>query len=335
MQQNTSLVITSISKPNEALTVYAKEAKSRGISFILIGDVASPADFYLEGCDFWDLKRQRELPYKLAKIIPERHYARKNIGYLIAKQAGASVIIETDDDNLPRESFWNKRRVLQHAHIIENSGWINIYKYFTNNHIWPRGYPLELLQKPMTSLSMYSIGEAYCPIQQGLADENPDVDAVYRMTFPLPQNFEKDVTLLLGNNSWTPFNSQNTTWFKDAFQLLYLPSFCSFRMTDIWRSFIAHRICWTNNWKVMFHGPTVWQDRNQHNLLKDFSDEMPGYLNNARICDVLEKLELKLGIANIPENMISCYRSLISLKLIDEKELPLLESWLNDMQFEN
>src|SRR5204863_4881711 len=141
--------------------------------------------------------------------------------------------------------------------------------------IWPRGFPLEYLSKVNPELKSKT-EKINCPIQQGLADENPDVDAVYRMSQKLPVNFDKCDPVVLGKNSWCPFNSQNTTWFKEAFPLLYLPSYCSFRMTDIWRSFIAQRIAWTCDWSVLFHNSTVWQERNEHSLLKDFEDEVPG-----------------------------------------------------------
>src|SRR6185436_15069807 len=132
-----------------------------------------------------------------------------------------------------------------------------------------------------------SVSQVY-PIQQGLADENPDVDAVYRMTSSLPLSFNKRNPIVLDKNAWCPFNSQNTTWFKEAFPLLYLPSYCSFRMTDIWRSFVAQRIAWSCNWSILFHNATVRQERNEHSLIRDFEDEIPGYLNNARICKMLE-----------------------------------------------
>ena len=78
---------------------------------------------------------------------------------------------------------------------------------------------------------------------------------------------------------------------------MYLPAYCSFRMTDIWRSFIAQRIAWENDWYVLFHGPVMHQVRNAHNLLKDFEDEIAGYLNNARICHELESLDLNNNIS--------------------------------------
>ena len=76
---------------------------------------------------------------------------------------------------------------------------------------------------------------------------------------------------------------------------MYLPSYCSFRMTDIWRSYVAQRIAWECGWSVLYHEPTVWQERNEHNLMKDFEDEIPGYTNNLNICKTLQALHLKPG----------------------------------------
>ena len=169
------------------------------------------------------------------------------------------------------------------------------------------------------------------PIQQGLADENPDVDALYRLTQKLPVVFNPGPAISLGNNSWCPFNSQNTTWFKESYPLLYLPSFCNFRMTDIWRSFIAQRIAWTCGWNILFHDATVRQDRNSHDLMKDFADEIPGYLNNAKICALLEDLDLKDGVDNMSENLVRCYRLMTEENFIDKKEMPLVDAWIMDM----
>ena len=131
--------------------------------------------------------------------------------------------------------------------------------------------------------------------------------------------------------SWCPFGSQNTSWQDEAFPLLYLPAYCSFRMTDIWRSFIAQRIGWTNDWGILFHVPTVSQERNQHDLLKDFRDELPGYLHNGEICAALDHLELRSGVENIPDNLRICYDKLVSMKLIDRQEMTLLDTWLDDL----
>jgi len=92
-------------------------------------------------------------------------------------------------------------------------------------------------------------------------------------------------------------------------------------MTDIWRSFIAQRIAWTNGWNILFHNATVYQERNEHHLLKDFEDEIPGYLNNKMICEKLMRLELKAGTSHLFENMMTCYKTFIEKGLIDAREL--------------
>lgn len=331
MNKNTALVITSISTPNEVLRTFAEGCAKHNTEFILIGDSKSPKDFSLPGCRFYSLEEQRTLPFTFAKICPERHYARKNIGYLLAAKNGALQIIESDDDNFPRENFWKDRSVKQQAYNIQNEGWLNVYAHYSNGFIWPRGYPLEHLQKEVKPLNTFQQNEIHAPIQQGLADKNPDIDAVFRLTQSLPYSFTEKHKIGLGKNTWCPYNSQNTTHFKEAFPLLYLPAYCSFRMTDIWRSFVAQRIAWENNWHILFEEATVWQERNQHNLLRDFEEEIPGYLNNAKIADTLGKLTLKSGTENLGDNLISCYQALIDLKLVGEQEMPLLKAWLADL----
>ncbi len=327
-----SLVITSIAPDTlEVLHTYAKECVNRNIRFICIGDTKSPANFTIEGCDFWSVERQLELDSKFAKLCPTRHYARKNIGYIIALQNGTTELVETDDDNLPREEFWHEKSKSVKAHAVKETHWINVYKYFSDSFIWPRGLPLEELQKPTPSLLEFPVQDVLCPIQQGLADENPDVDAVYRLTYPLPLNFKKGLSLALGNNAWSPFNSQNTYWYKEAFPLLYLPAYCSFRMTDIWRSYVAQRIAWANGWSILFHEATVWQERNAHNLLKDFEDEIPGYLNNAKICSELAQLPIKGGLENILDDLLLCYEMLTEKGFVGKEEMPLVKAWCEDI----
>lgn len=328
-----SLIITSIANDKHPiLNSFAVECKKRNLDFIVIGDTKSPNDFHIDGCDFWSIDRQFTLPFELAKITPAKHYSRKNLGYLLAIKNGATEIIETDDDNIPREEFWHEKQREVISHKFENSGWVNVYYYFTKNKIWPRGFPLEELQNKQIELSTLKYDAVNCPIQQGLADENPDVDAVYRLTYPLPVGFEIKAKLALGKNAWSPFNSQNTLWFPEAFALMYLPSYCSFRMTDIWRSYVAQRIAWECGWSILFHEPTVWQERNEHNLMKDFEDEIPGYTNNFNICKELQSLQLKAGQTNIYENLISCYQKLIEINVIGKDEMVLLQAWIKDIK---
>lgn len=327
----TACIVTSIHPPTLPVRALAEGAAAHGIEVIVIGDTKSPSTYELDGCRFLSVKDQLNTGLRFATLCPTRHYARKNVGYLVAMAESHQQIIETDDDNIPRPGFFASREREICAAVSECHGWVNAYRYFSDALIWPRGLPLDRIHQVAPAFLDLDVANVSCPIQQGLADKNPDVDALYRLILPLPQNFRNDRLLALGAGSWCPFNSQNTAWWAEAFPLLYLPAYCPFRMTDIWRSFIAQRIAWTNGWHVLFHGPTVYQERNAHDLMSDFADEVPGYLNNDRICKTLEDLPLATGEAAIPDNLRACYRALVELGVVGVQELPLLDAWLVDI----
>jgi len=332
MGEKTAIVVTSIASPNEALKALAAGCGDKDCQFIVIGDKKSPTDFSSKGCDFYSLERQIQTNLKFAQNCPTNHYARKNIGYLLAVKNGASVIIETDDDNIPLENFWQKRQLNQNVPVIENSGWVNTYRYFTDANIWPRGFALEHLADTTPAFDSLQTRQINCPVQQGLCNDNPDVDAIYRLMLSLPIKFINNQPVALGPGCWCPFNSQNTTWFAEAFEMLYLPAYCSFRMTDIWRSLIAQKICHLNGWAVLFTKATMSQRRNVHNLLKDFEEEIPGYLNNGKICRAVENLPLNAGRENIADNMRIYYEKLVEMSLIKRRELELIEDWFSDIR---
>lgn len=331
MTEKYAVVITTINSPTRAIVEIARDCPRLGAQFVIVGDGKSPPDFSQEGGDYFDLDAQVATGFEYAKIAPSKHYARKNIGYLIAVRNGATVIVETDDDNIPVDEFWEPRVRAVEAKRLHKTGWTNLYGYFSTARIWPRGLPLQTINDPLPALPE-GVELVDCPIQQGLADQNPDVDAVYRLILPLPLDFDRrDEGVAAGVGVWCPFNSQNTTWWRDAFPLLYLPYYCSFRMTDIWRSFVAQRIAWENGWSVLFHNATVFQERNEHSLIRDFEEEIPGYLNNDKIAIALDALTLDSGVENIPGNLRKCYAMLVERGWVGEGELALLDAWLIDI----
>ena len=135
----------------------------------------------------------------------------------------------------------------------------------------------------------------------------------------------------LGRGSWCPTNSQATLHYRRAFPLLYLPAHCSFRMTDIWRGLIAQRIGWECGWHTLFREPTVRQQRNEHDLMRDFADEIPGYLHNKAIASILEALPLVPGEGAIAQNLRQCYAAMVQAGHVGKAELPLLDIWLDDL----
>ncbi len=324
-------VVTTIAEPTESLKKLAERLLNIS-SVIIVGDAKGPERFELPGTEFYSLEIQKRLPFESVKVIPENHYSRKNIGYLIAMQQGERSIYETDDDNAPNQ-FWNLREKNIKAIIANNAKWINVYRHFTGEHIWPRGFPLEKVNDPGTfPINNGILNDLVAPVQQGLADISPDVDAVWRLTLDREFYFERKENIALPAGTWCPFNTQNTWWWDEALPLLYLPVYCSFRMTDIWKSLIAQRCLWEMDYNVVFYPADVIQHRNMHNLMKDFEAEIPGYTLNTKIAGILSGTKLLSGQDNVLRNLIVCYETLISHSVFPDDENIPLKAWVKDVE---
>lgn len=327
-------VITSVNPPSPAVRALASLCPG---SVIVVGDTKTPANWEHHGVDFYSVERQGTLGLSLPSRLKPAHYARKNIGYLQAMRAGAECIYDTDDDNEPSDA-WRERQLSCSAQAVTERGWCNVYRYFHPTEIWPRGFALAKLANDQPKLAdTTSIAE--CPIQQGLADGEADVDAIWRLA-ALPHwmrgrfiLFRDKKSVVLGNGAWCPFNSQTTWWFEEAFPLLYLPTYATFRMTDIWRSFVAQRCLWELGRGVAFHSPSeVVQKRNEHDLMKDFEDEVPGYLANEKIVSVLESTSLSPGAGAVTANLLYCYETLVDSGFLPPDELDGVRAWVDDVE---
>lgn len=303
----------------------------RDWTLVVAGDRRTPADWKYDGVKFLSLAEQREMDSGYARACPENHYARKNAGYLYAIARGAEVLAETDDDNIPFYSFLADIDRTVRGDLSLRKGWDNVYAYFSRERIWPRGFPLERINESLVSEPALQPGEFDCPVQQSLADGDPDVDAIYRLTTTAETQFAERPPVILGAGTFCPFNSQNTVWWPDAYPLLYLPALVSFRMTDIWRSFVAQACLYAAGFHLSFHAATVRQVRNEHSLLRDFRDEIPGYLNNAQIVDALMALPLSHERSEIGANLRRCYERLVEIDVVPHEELRLVDLWLSDL----
>lgn len=333
MHDRIAVIITSINKLNRNIQNLSSNSKKKNWSFIIIGDKKSPKNFSLKYGKYYNIRDQKKTNINFAKICPLNSYARKNIGYLLAIKNKTEVIIETDDDNYPKKNFFTTPKLIHKVSEIMNKNWVNIYDLFLKEKkfIWPRGLPLNFVKKNKIRLTKKKKLQKFY-LQQGVCDINPDVDAIYRLiNEKINIKFKNNFFVSLGK-AYSPFNSQNTIWFKEIFPLLYLPVSCSMRATDIIRGLVAMKILQNDNKKALFYGTTVFQKRNEHNLFKDFEDEIPIYLNSKKIVEVLNGLKLKKGNKFYYENLLKCYKNLILHKIIDKKENVYLNSWLKSLK---
>jgi hypothetical protein len=317
------IVITSIFKPTEAIAAFAKLEDHH---LVVVGDKKTPADWKFENCTYLNIGDQADLSSSLANAIPFNHYGRKMIGYVYAMQQGADIIIDTDDDNIPYDE-WSFPG-FEGAFLTSKNdlGWVNIYHHFSEQPIWPRGLPLRHINDKRDKLQWqpgkhnHRIG-----IWQGLADEDPDVDAIYRLTSDTPCIFKKEAPVVLEKGTVCPFNSQNTAIQKELFPLLFLPSFVTFRFTDILRGIIAQPILWQHDYRLGFTQATVAQKRNVHDYFKDFESEVPMYLHTEKSLEVVRKA---VSNSSVADNIYAAYEALLKINVVEEGEMNVLKEWL-------
>lgn len=316
-------IVTTINPPTSSV----RKLSQRAGRVIVIGDRKGPLEYDVPGCEFYALEEQRSIPSFLERMLPVDHFARKNIGAMLAIRGGASCIYETDDDNAPLMLAWKPReRCVTSAAYTEGAGWFNVWQAFSSATIWPRGLPLAYINRApdLTSRRSWT-----APIQQGLANVSPDTDAIWRLTVGGEHSWSRTAaSVALQANQWCPINSQSTWWWPEAYPLLYLPSTVNGRLSDIWRGLIAQRCLWGMGGVVVHHGAEVEQIRNPHNTMQDFADEVPGYLHNEEIGDILGALELG---GDMRTNICRCWGALADARFVERRELALLDAWLRDI----
>jgi hypothetical protein len=205
-------VVTTIQAPTAAMRELARVLDGCGGQLLIAADKKGPRTYPLSKAQLLTLEQQIALPLRLPKLLPVNHYARKNAAYLVAISRGASCLYETDDDNAPNAN-WKPRSVNVRAAAIEEPGWCNVCAYFSRAILWPRGFPLEEIMASRTAdfPKRAVLAPVFSPIQQGLADSNPDVDAIWRLVQSADIRFASKPSLALARGVWCPFNSQ-TTW---------------------------------------------------------------------------------------------------------------------------
>jgi hypothetical protein len=328
--ETTVAVVTTIQGETPAIKAFAHRLKQSGDRMVVIGDQKSRAGVTIEGVDYYSAQDQVGMFNSLAKILPWNNYARKNLGYLVAINSGAGIVYETDDDNFPLPN-WHVRSAEVSVEVAAARDCLNVYTAFTDELIWPRGFPLEAITSETARWSG-AVRESVvvAPIQQGLANSAPDVDAIWRLVFDRTVEFAQRPSILLQPLTWCPFNSQSTWWWRDAFPLLYLPSLCSMRLTDIWRGYIAQRCLWELDAGLVFHSPEVFQERNPHDYLDDLRLEWPGYSATRDVITRLSTVKLRPGCGAAMDNLISCYEQLCGL-VFPQDELELVRAWIDNL----
>ena len=104
------IVITSIFEPTEAVIEFSRQ---KDYQLVVVGDKKSPSNWHCDNVVFLSIEQQESIGFKLNRHLPYNHYCRKMFGYLYAFSNGADIIIDTDDDNIPKLNW-----VFQNSMIV-------------------------------------------------------------------------------------------------------------------------------------------------------------------------------------------------------------------------
>ena len=353
-------VITSIFGPTK-LAVQLSRVKSW--CTVIVGDRKSPAkaDWLLDfeemggnrsSLHYLSASDQDSLPFSTARAVPWDHFGRKNIGYLYAIARGARVIYDTDDDNELHEPGPGERLTRAAAALMSGSARclqvcghpIDIYNPYPGFLLgpfnasarelpaWPRGLPLDRVRDKHThNASTCDTSCSTVSILQSLADNDPDVDAIYRMTRALPLHFGTTPRMLsLPPGTMAPFNAQATLYHRDAFWGLLLPVTVHGRVADILRSFLVQRLLWGTGQTLAFTSPLVRQVRNAHRYLADFQAEQPLYTKSGELVRHLLALPSP-GQQHLTRQMTDLTVNMYQLGIVEAPDIRLVHAWVDDL----
>jgi hypothetical protein len=331
------VVITSIHSPTPTIR---KLAAMPSWNVVVVGDLKTPLAWSCINVTYLGPDAQQSLGFETAHLLPWNSYARKNLGYLYAISRGASVIYETDDDNLllsntaPLLSATSLVGSIHAPASATHQRAVNTYAAFGAPAVWPRGYPLRAIGESQT-VTHETPMSTVCAIQQQLANADPDVDAIFRLTRAADVgHIQFDTSappVAISKGTYTPWNSQNTVILAQAFWGLLIPASTPFRVCDIWRAYFVQRLLWALGLNVCFSGPSadLTQDRNPHDLYGDFFDEIELYRDAERLVQALERWALPKS--SLKEALVHLWVFMRDGGFVGDSDVKLAKAWVTDL----
>lgn len=219
---------------------------------------------------------------RLSEVVGWNTIQRRNLATLVALGLRTDVVFTVDDDNFPARDDHVARvgelltELPKLSVVSTRSGWYNVGRLL-DPPVTHRGYPLSRrhqLDTPIVGVP------ARTPVRVGVHAslwlDDPDIDAVERIARDPRTSWPGRVdTIALAPDTWCPFNSQATAYSRDCAPLLCVPPGLG-RYDDIWGSYVARRIMDRLGYHVAYGQPLVFQDRNEHDPVRDLEQELYG-----------------------------------------------------------
>jgi glycosyltransferase involved in cell wall biosynthesis len=290
------IVTTTINSPTKALIKYSQMPDW---NLIVVGDMKTPHDEYKNIDCYYMSPREQEKKYtKLSGSIGWNCIQRRNLGFVEAYNQGADVVATVDDDNIPYDN-WGVNLLVGTECMIDcweaENGVFDPLSVTNINNLWHRGYPLSLIK---TKNNIKYLGKTLRKVlvQADLWDGDPDIDAIARSVYQ--PEVKIDISSPFCSNVISPFNSQNTFISREVLPYYMMLPYVG-RMDDIWGAYLIQKIF---PHSIVYGLPTVYQERNPHDLIVDMEKEILGYRHT------LDLLWGKYELPNETQNAYQIYQ---------------------------
>lgn len=247
-------------------------------------------------------------------FIPWNTDNRRNIGFLRAWENGADVLISIDDDNYCREdsdfvgSHWvvgQQAGADGSARYASGAGWYNICTDLNaqlQDPFFARGYPYAA-RAPEKQASVGAMQDRAAStkvsVNAGLWLDDPDVDAVSRLSQGPRVQSANEGAVILAPETWSPVNTQNTALLREAIPAYYyvrmgfaLQGMKIDRYGDILSGYFLQKCAKHLGHAVRFGDPVADHNRSPHNLFKDLYHELAGMVLVEDMLPWLQELTL-------------------------------------------
>ena len=282
---------------------------------------------------------QESMNFEIIRHLKWNHFGRKSVGYLAALEARCERIYDFDDDNGLLPHAFDKLETLHTKRVHVDGHLFNPYPLFVPTYetrhafMWPRGFPLRYINNQSTHGRIGEpVSNSHPAVIQLLADIDPDVDAMYRLTRPLPIRFMEDAHLLeVPPGVFVPWNAQAVLVNSVGFFGLLLPISVPGRVSDIWRSYIVSRLLWETEHTLAFGPALVEQFRNPHDYMDDFAEERLLYEKAETMVRVLFEWSSK-GCDSLDCAYTTLVNHLVQHELLGDADAVLARAWVSDLK---
>ncbi len=346
MTRKTDIVVTTIFEP-AWLAGYLENLSAHGrqdsVTLRIICDRKTPPTVYAAAntargkgflIDCPTLDEQTDYLAKLGlgeDFIPWNTDNRRNIGFLRAWESGAEVLISIDDDNYCRgdSDFVGDHHVVgakagakPGQQLAQGGAWFNICSLLQTDKqdpIYARGYPYAARSASAQArlVKAGAAAERRVAVNAGLWLDDPDVDAITRLSQRPRVRSADGSGVLLSDETWSPINTQNTGLIRDAIPAYYyvrmgfpLQGMKIDRFGDILSGYFVQKCAKHLGDLVRLGSPVADHRRTPHNLFKDLYQELAGVVLIEELLPWLQ--ELKLSGRNYADSYAALADALLS-----------------------